>query len=379
MGVDKPDIRGVIHYNLPKSLESYAQEIGRAGRDGKDSQCIMLACMEDIPQLEIFCFCSTPSFGSVVRLLSDFFRGAVPGSERAVSHYSIGRANDMTDQTVRMLLAFLDIHHGYIRQVTPRYAVFKLRARDGRNVNQVASLLSQREYGIDPSVQQALLRFWTPKKTWVHVDIGAAANAFPNLRREDLVMALNRLEQDDAVEILPSELEHVYQVLKHPSDLMELAEVEYERFQAREKQELDRIEQVLDFLSADECHAKLLTEYFEGPDGPSSLSNTEEPVFPCSYCPHCVSNGPQSFSRSTSSDDFVDDGLWKSLVGTVPLPKDDPQLIARFAMGFKSPRITQLKLDKLATFGLLEGRASYQSVMKRIQQQFFPDGLPNQR
>jgi ATP-dependent DNA helicase RecQ len=378
MGVDKQDIRGVIHYNLPKSLESYAQEIGRAGRDGKDSQCIMLACMEDIPQLEIFCFCATPSLGSVFRLLSDFFRGAVPGSERAVSHYSIGRDNDMSDQAVRMLLAFLDIHHGYIRQVTPRYAVFKLRARDGRDVNRVASLLSQREYGINPSVQQALLRFWTPKKLWVQVDVGAAASAFPSLKREDLIMALNRLEQNDAVEIIPSQLEHVYQVLQHPPDLMKLALVEYERFQAREKQELERIEHVLDFLSADECHAKLLTEYFEGPGGPSSCSSTEEPVFPCNYCPHCVSKAPQSFSRLTRSDDSVDDDLWKALIGTVQLPKDDPQLIARFAMGFKSPRITQLKLDKLSTFGLFEGRASYQSVMKRIQQQFFPGGLPNE-
>ena len=66
MGIDKPDVRFVMHYDMPKNIESYYQETGRAGRDGKESRCILFFNYRDAMRYEYFINKTKDSMRSVV-------------------------------------------------------------------------------------------------------------------------------------------------------------------------------------------------------------------------------------------------------------------------------------------------------------------------
>jgi ATP-dependent DNA helicase RecQ len=94
----------VIHYNLPKSLENYAQEIGRSGRDGSRSRCTLLAAPSDLIPLQNFIYGDTPDPESLRKLIEE-----LPPDEFALSLFHYSRRYDIRIVVLETAFSYLEL------------------------------------------------------------------------------------------------------------------------------------------------------------------------------------------------------------------------------------------------------------------------------
>jgi ATP-dependent DNA helicase RecQ len=335
MGIDKADVRYVYHYNLPKGLESYAQEIGRAGRDGVESVCELLACPDDVPVLENFAYGDTPSREALAKLVGELLAGS-PGDELVVAEYDVSTRFDVRPLVLKTLLTYLELE-GLLRQGTPFYAGYRMRPlREGDWDAVFAGFDAARRGFLERIVAAAKQgRVWT---TLAPDDVAGALGE----ERSRVVAALGYLEDQGLAELQPAEPRQRYAVLATRADGQELIDELLARCERRERAEVERIQRVLALVTADECQVRALVAYF-GEDRPE----------PCGHCSHCLSGRvglPPASPLPTPGSSVVRAQL-AALRAEHAFALGQPRQLARFLCGLSSPATVRTKLTRHELYG----------------------------
>jgi len=348
MGIDKADIRAVYHYNLPKTLENYQQEIGRAGRDGAPSHCEMLACADDLTVLENFVLGDTPEEAALRLLVDHLLR---QGEEFAISKYEISRTTDIRPLVVETVLTYLE-KEGILEPSGLFYTTFQVGF-----LHPEASVVA----GHTTERQRFLKKLFASGKRgsrWLTINVEEAVLA-TGATRERVLKALGFLEEAHDITMKPSGLRHQFRLLPGATGRKphEVAGWLYELFIAREKRDLERLKTVTELATDPGCTTKHLLAYF----GEIVTGN-------CGHCDHCQRRGdgkalPRSTERTISADAWIR-VMQLRREGTPALRS--ARTMTRFLCGLSSPAITRDRLSRHDAFGLLEG-VPFATVLERVE------------
>ena len=333
MGIDKADVRYVYHYNPPKSLENYAQEIGRAGRDGLPSVCEMFFCPDDLNVLENFVYGDTPSLEAVEGLVREIFGG---NAEFDASEYELSSTHDIRFTVVRTLLTYLELA-GHLERGTPFYATYQFKP-----LKTSAEILGHFD-GERKDFLANLFRQAKKAKIWFQLDVDQASQTLGQ-PRDRVVRALDYLAEQGHMELQVAGVRHRFKLLDRPENLAALAKSLHEKSLQREQREIARLGQVATLVEHDGCQVSALGGHFGDP-----LAQ------PCGHCSWCL-QGSRPSRLPPRPEARIDAALWSqaiSLQRQHAAHLRSPRSLARFLCGVSSPHLIRAKLQRDPLFGAL--------------------------
>jgi ATP-dependent DNA helicase RecQ len=345
MGVDKDDIRYIYHYNLPKGLESYSQEIGRAGRDGNESVCEMLACADDVVVLENFAYGDTPDPEAVAGLVADVLGRA---DTFDISVYNLSVTYDVRPLVVKTLLTYLQLKK-ILDSTGPFYAEYKFQP-----LKTSAEILARVD-GERAAFLRNVFRHAQKRVKWFSLDVDAVSRAIGE-PRDRIVAALSYLEEVGDVELQVADVREGYRIRERPKDLAALCATLSARFDRLEQKDVARIGRVLELAQHDGCLTKFVLAYFGEEHGD------------CGHCDRCQGVAPRPLPpahRRPLSEISADQlqRLWHEEKDALRTPRQR----ARFLCGITSPATTRAKLRGHPLFGALES-APFHEVLAFLKE-----------
>lgn len=361
MGIDKSDIRFVIHYDLPKSIENYSQEIGRAGRDGKDAQCTVLANLDSLHVLENFVYGDTPELSGIKYVVNELTHW--PLNNNAQDQWEVQLSALSTASNIRQLpLKTLLVQLEMMGIISPRYSYYadfkiKLLAPQEAIVSRFQGERQQFVAAIFAHIRWA--------KIWGTLNFEQLLQHYASSRQR-VVTALDYLAELQLIVLEAKGVTDVYQVIQPNTNEAELSVALHQYFVDKERKEIARIGELVALFESEGCLAKSLANYFDDNQAPAH----------CGHCHSCLGQAtamPQPKHYPLPADEQLSgyiNGLQQRLNGTAAgqgavqnIVSID--LVSRFLAGLTVPVFARNKVRQLPGYASCE-RCRYHSIRHKV-------------